>query len=120
MGKPKSSYIAGRESFQRINYLFQCAMETLKSNPRNVELVRFYCKALKTVARKQVLKLDPTIKRKICRRCDVLLLPGVTCCQRTRMKSRVVTCTECGDSRRYPYNKQQKLWCEQKQAWTDT
>lgn len=49
-----------------------------------IPLGRFYVNTMKTIGTKQVLRIDPSIKRNLCRRCDTLLLPGVT--SQVRMK----------------------------------
>lgn len=58
----------------------------------------------------------------MCKRCCVLLIPGVTCIVRTRKKREkhsVVTCLECGTVRRYVYKAAKIPWIDKADAWED-
>jgi len=46
-------------------------------------------------------------KRKVCKKCNAFLKPGLTCTVRLVPKERCVVwrCSECGRERRYPYSK---------------
>ncbi|PKC60239.1 Rpr2-domain-containing protein [Rhizophagus irregularis] len=88
MGKKKEKnseprLIQHREIYQRMNFLYQAAtlMTTITS------LGRFYINTMKTIGTKQVLRIDPSIKRTICKRCETILLPGVTSKVRIKCKS---------------------------------
>jgi len=50
-------------------------------------LGRFYVNTMKTIGTKQVLRMDPSIKRTISKRCESILLPGVTSRIRIKCKS---------------------------------
>ncbi|KAM6963012.1 ribonuclease P protein subunit p21 [Aplochiton taeniatus] len=76
-----------KEAFLRLNYLYQAAHCVLSQNPRNVELARFYCFTQKTIARRLVLRQDPSVKRTLCKRCCSLLVPGITATSRQRSQS---------------------------------
>ncbi|NXO01278.1 RPP21 protein, partial [Rhinopomastus cyanomelas] len=52
--------------------------------PLSPSLSRFYCSTQRGAARRLVLRLAPSVKRLICRRCCSLLLPGAGGCQRLR------------------------------------
>uniref|UniRef100_S4RCD8 Ribonuclease P 21 subunit n=1 Tax=Petromyzon marinus TaxID=7757 RepID=S4RCD8_PETMA len=73
-----------KESFQRMNYLYQAAHCVLAQNPENQELVRFYTHTMRTIGRRLVIKSDPSIKRNVCKRCSSLLVPGITATVRLR------------------------------------
>ncbi|KAI1316091.1 Ribonuclease P protein subunit p21, partial [Mortierella claussenii] len=65
---------------------------------------RFYASTLREVGRKNVIRIAPVIKRTICRRCEALLIPSVSCevrIQGTPQLHTVVTCTSCGVLRRF-------------------
>ncbi|GBB88790.1 hypothetical protein RclHR1_01540013 [Rhizophagus clarus] len=85
-------------------------------NTKNLaSLGRFYINTMKTIGTKQVLRIDPSIKRTICKRCETILLPGVT--SKVRIKSRPephlhVTCTECNTSKNYSARKGYQLFSE--------
>lgn len=77
-----------------------------------VGLPRHLLSHVRAVARKSQIRLSPTIKQSICKRCDVLLIPGSTSTVRTENRSRggrkpwadvlVVTCNVCGITKRFP------------------
>jgi ribonuclease P protein subunit RPR2 len=57
-------------------------------NTKNLASIgRFYINTMKTIGTKQVLRIDPSIKRTICKRCETILLPGVTSKVRIKCKS---------------------------------
>ncbi|CAG8890388.1 unnamed protein product [Penicillium egyptiacum] len=67
---------------------------------------------LRAVAMKTQIRLPVTLKRSLCKRCDTILTPGVTCSTETRNASRggkkpwadvlVVRCLSCGTEKRFP------------------
>ncbi|KGO69731.1 RNAse P, Rpr2/Rpp21 subunit [Penicillium italicum] len=67
---------------------------------------------LRAVAMKTQIRLPVTLKRSVCKRCDTILTPGVTCSHETRNASRggkkpwadvlVVRCLSCGTVKRFP------------------
>ncbi|XP_075268259.1 ribonuclease P protein subunit p21-like isoform X1 [Opisthocomus hoazin] len=73
--------VRDREALQRLNFLFQAAHWVLPHSPA---LARFYCSTQRGAARRLVLRLDPSVKRAVCRRCCSLLLPGAGGCLRLR------------------------------------
>ena len=117
MGKQKFPEM---ENYNRINYLFQAAHAVLKENPQNVGLVQHYCLTLKNIARKNVLRLDPSMKRSICKKCCMLLIPGITASVRIRKRGKswaAVTCLECQVVKRFVVNKEHELWTDSPSAW---
>ncbi|XP_060933606.1 ribonuclease P protein subunit p21 [Limanda limanda] len=113
-----------REAYQRLNYLHQAAHCVLSQNPENVELARFYSFTQRTVARRLVLRQDPSVKRTICKKCFSLLIPGVTATIRQQRKKRknrftVVTCLSCGQSKKLLNNPDYCLWVDNPKAQMD-
>ncbi|XP_017548818.1 ribonuclease P protein subunit p21 [Pygocentrus nattereri] len=113
--------IKDKEAFQRLNFLYQAAHCVLAHNPENVELARFYCFTQKTIAKRLVLRQDPSVKRTICKRCCSLLIPGVTSTVRQkrgprRQRVTVIRCLSCGLTRRFPNNPKHQLWVDQPEA----
>ncbi|KAA8589839.1 hypothetical protein FQN60_013204 [Etheostoma spectabile] len=95
-----------KDAYQRLNYLYQAAHCVLAQNPENVELARFYCFTQRTIARRLVLRQDPSVKRSLCKKCCSLLIPGVTASTRQRRKNSrtrftVVRCLSCGQSKTF-------------------
>lgn len=121
MGKHRLR-IPNEDIYQRINYLYQAAHESLKKSPNDVSLCRFYIYTLRTITRRSCLHLHPDMKRNMCKRCCVLLIPGVTAIVRTRKKREkhtVVTCLECGTPKRYVYRPTKIPWIDKSDAWED-
>ncbi|KAM6921003.1 ribonuclease P protein subunit p21 [Xenentodon cancila] len=110
-----------KDAYQRLNYLYQAAHCVLSQNPNNVELARFYCFTQKTVARRLVLRQDPSVKRTLCKKCCSLLIPGVTATTRQRRKNRktrftVLRCLSCGQRKTLLNNPEYCLWAERPEA----
>ncbi|CAH1274103.1 RPP21 [Branchiostoma lanceolatum] len=119
MGKRKKAdtvgQIAGKDNFQRMNFLYQMAHTVMSVNPNNAQLARYYTSTLKRISKNCVQRQDPSVKRTICKRCDSLLIPGVTATVRIRAKREkhvVVTCLECRMVRRFLARKDYQLWTE--------
>ncbi|XP_030631885.1 ribonuclease P protein subunit p21 isoform X1 [Chanos chanos] len=112
--------IKDKEAFQRLNFLYQAAHCVLAQNPENVELSRFYCSTQKTIAKRLVLRQDPSVKRTVCKRCCTLLVPGVTATVRQKRHKRecvtVVRCLSCGLTKKFPNNPKHHLWVDQPEA----
>uniref|UniRef100_T1IXM5 Uncharacterized protein n=1 Tax=Strigamia maritima TaxID=126957 RepID=T1IXM5_STRMM len=96
--------VKGNDVFDRINYLYQAANLAMKTTTPNNSLVEFYGSCIKKIAAKNVLKLDPSIKRNLCKKCNIILVPSVTLKVRLkgkREKHVVHTCLNCGFIKRY-------------------
>ncbi|XP_026201194.1 ribonuclease P protein subunit p21 [Anabas testudineus] len=110
-----------KEAYQRLNYLYQAAHCILSQNPENVELARFYCFTQKTIARRLVLRQDPSVKRTLCKKCCSLLIPGVSATTRQRRKRSkshftVMRCLSCGQSKALLNNPDYCLWVDRPEA----
>ncbi|XP_013889884.1 ribonuclease P protein subunit p21 [Austrofundulus limnaeus] len=124
-----SVHLKDREAFQRLNYLYQslclqAAHCVLAQNPNNVELARFYCFTQKTIARRLVLRQDPSVKRTMCKKCSSLLIPGVTATCRQHRKGRrtgftVLRCLSCGHCRTLLNDPAHSLWVDRPEAQQD-
>ncbi|PYI21725.1 Rpr2-domain-containing protein [Aspergillus japonicus CBS 114.51] len=76
------------------------------------QLSRNYLSQMRGVSLKTQLRLPVDMKRSFCKRCDTLLLPGVTCTREMRNPSRgrrkpwaellVIRCSTCGTEKRFP------------------
>lgn len=116
-----AAQIKDKEAYQRINYLYQAAHCVLAQQPENVELARFYCFTQKTIARRLVLRQDPSVKRTLCKKCCSLLIPGVTATVRQRRKNSktrftVTRCLSCGQSKTLLNNPEHCLWVDRPEA----
>eukprot|EP00042_Codosiga_hollandica_P055349 m.772587 g.772587 ORF g.772587 m.772587 type:complete len:151 (+) comp59097_c0_seq17:200-652(+) len=82
----------------------QAAHACLRLQTPNLSLSRFYIRSMREIAQRMCLRVDPEVKRTICRACQQLLVPGIT--SRVRLQGRreqhiVVTCLSCGRFRRF-------------------
>ncbi|CAG8483953.1 10467_t:CDS:2 [Ambispora gerdemannii] len=131
-------HVENRELYQRMNFLYQAAAlmttttfvqestdhntkdekSTAKRNKsyQNIgSLGRFYLNTMRNIGKKQVLRIEPSVKRNICKRCDSLLVPGFT--SRARVKSRrqkqlEIECSECKAIKIFPARKDYQLFSE--------
>jgi ribonuclease P protein subunit RPR2 len=98
--RPRQSE-AKRLARARIKLLWKQASEITKTDPEGAQQrmqVAF------RVAQKVRIKVPQDIKRKICRRCGIVLVPGENCRVRirnNRSKHLTVTCIACGNITRY-------------------
>jgi len=117
----KSKEVAKNDSFQRINYLLQAAYLAVRQNSGRTGLARFYALTLASIAKKNVIKLDASVKRLLCKKCFCLQIPGITSTVRVRYRRhnshQVVTCLECHTIKRYPVKSEHQLWSETSEAW---
>ncbi len=99
---------------QRIQVLFQRAKSIYKSDPK---LALRYVGTARKIAMAARLRLPLEYRRQICKNCNALLVPGLSC--RVRVKPRrethvVVTCLSCGHQKRIPLRvKKEKTEIEQ-------
>ncbi|XP_059196929.1 ribonuclease P protein subunit p21 [Centropristis striata] len=114
-----------KDAYQRLNFLYQAAHCVLSQKPENVELARFYSFTQKTIARRLVLRQDPSVKRTLCKKCCSVLIPGVTATTRQRRKKgrtrfTVVRCLSCGQSRTLLNDPDHCLWVDRPEAQLET
>ena len=107
----------GHESFHRMNYLYQAAEATVKANVKGLD--RQLLRNLWSLSKKTVKKLDPSLKRTLCKGCGGLLQPGTTA--RVRVKSKrqkhvAWTCLACGAIKRFNLDPKHKLWYDRPEA----
>ncbi|KAL6298363.1 Rpr2-domain-containing protein [Sparassis latifolia] len=126
--------VTSRDIIQRINFLYQASAYLAsiskskngklllhrgsKTDERQkgakarhpastAELSRSYIRSMRVIGQKTTVKLDPNIKRTLCRGCNVVLIPGSTVATRVKKSSShghtvVYTCTACNTTRRIP------------------
>ncbi|CAK8690286.1 unnamed protein product [Clavelina lepadiformis] len=116
MGKKKRKLgraVQKKDVFQRLNFLYQASYTALSMKPANHELARYYAATMKALALRNVVRLSPQIKRTICKKCGIILVPGVTCKVRNRSgreRFTMVHCLDCGYSRRFFLDPNYSLW----------
>lgn len=74
--------------------------------------IRLILSHIKGIARKGQVRVSPSIKRSVCKRCDILLIDGQNSTRRIENMSRegkkswadviVITCNSCGTTKRFP------------------
>jgi len=70
-------------------------------------LSRQHTRTMKAIGNKAVLRMDPSLKRAICKGCQTVLIPGVTAKVRTKVikgSGRITRyiCTQCQTGRNFP------------------
>jgi ribonuclease P protein subunit RPR2 len=81
---------------QRVEVLFQQAEKTRRENP---QLARRYVETARKIAMAAKIRLPTKFKRRICKNCNMLLVPGDNCRVRIKQKREphvVITCLNCG------------------------
>ncbi|TCD68269.1 hypothetical protein EIP91_011235 [Steccherinum ochraceum] len=79
-----------------------------KRHPATCEdLSRTYIRAMKSIGQKTNVRLDPAVKRTLCKACNIVLMPGLTATVRVKASAThgnmmVFTCMSCKKSRRIP------------------
>lgn len=88
----------------RINYLYQLSRICTEQSPGLSSTYNFILKGL---SQKSLLKLDPEIKKNICKGCNTMLIPGKTVTCRVIKKSKGSirwSCQFCGKSKIFRKN----------------
>lgn len=103
----KKTAVANKDIYARINFLHQASLLLASSSP---SLSRTYVSDLNIVCRKSQLRMDPKIKRQLCKRCQSILIDGITANRRIENESRqkkvecdflVITCDSCQSNKRF-------------------
>lgn len=96
----------------RINYLYQLSTTLAEQCPG---LSSTYNSIMKGLSQKNLIKIDPEIKRNICKGCNTMLIPGKSVTCRTIKKSKGAvkwSCTFCGKSKIFKKNDNYCMWSE--------
>jgi ribonuclease P protein subunit RPR2 len=89
---------------ERIKRLFELAWQNFKKKPY---LARRYVKLARLIGLRYNVRLSKELKRSFCKKCNSLLVPGITAKVRLcRGKIILITCLFCGKVKRYPYRKE--------------
>jgi ribonuclease P protein subunit RPR2 len=87
---------------ERIIELFDLAEKNFAKYP---ERSHRYAELIRKIQLKFKIKLPLKIKRRICKKCDKFLKPGMNCKIRTKEGKLVIHCLECKNMVRIPYKK---------------
>lgn len=113
-GKDKGKSVPNRVNYARISYLYQISNQFYLAHPEYQALSRGYNRNLDLIAKKTVIKLSPHIKRTLCKKCNTMLIPGLTMSMYienlSKQKSQhndvfVNKCLNCGKCKRFPVGK---------------
>lgn len=111
------------------------ANENKASQPKSIiqaTIPRQYITQMRSIAQKTQQRLSQETKRGFCKRCDLLLIPGVTCTEEIQNESKgrrkpwadvlVIRCKACETVKRFPQNQKRsaKLAVRRKQAKATT
>nr|CAH7765055.1 unnamed protein product [Callosobruchus chinensis] len=96
-----SKKCAGKEGFQRMNYLYQAANTLATENESKHVASIHYINLMQNISKKTVQRLDIDTKRTICKGCKSLLLAGVNCKVRLKKKRLHWTCSLCGRTKTF-------------------
>lgn len=105
------------ENYGRINYLVQASRKVFK-NDESISS-QLGTLAISFGRRLPQVRLDPSLKREMCKGCGVYLVYGVNAKVRhksKRQKHLVITCLTCYTIKRFVTNPKYKLWTDQPQA----
>lgn len=65
--------------YARLTFLYQAVEQLAVTDIRNnATLIHSYCRVFAQILQKKVLRLDPVMRRRVCRHCQMLLVAGVT------------------------------------------
>lgn len=109
-----------KDHYARTSFLFQAA--SYYTQEGNSVMARMMARNVDLVAKRTVLKLLPHLKRKMCKKCSTVLIPGLTVS--VEIENRLAgsdkadvlvhTCMECNQKKRFPVGKDRtyQLFCE--------
>ncbi|CAH2009445.1 unnamed protein product [Acanthoscelides obtectus] len=95
---------AGKEAFQRMNYLYQAANALVTENESKYVASIHYINLMQSISKKTVQRMDIETKRTICKGCKTLLLAGVNCRVRMKKKRLRWICNLCGQTKTFDMN----------------
>lgn len=105
----------------RVNYLYQLSKTMAEQHCPGLSSA--YNSILKGLSQKSLMKIDPEMKRNICKKCNTMLIPGQTVTCRAVKKSKGTikwTCKFCGKSKTYKKNDKYSMWSENPQFLLQT
>lgn len=114
--KTKNQFCQHKDVFERMNYLYQAShLMALK----NRVAASYFSNNMVACAKKAVLRMEPNLKRTICKCCQSPLIPGETA--RVRVVSKPIkgikwTCLTCMNTKRYPMKQGYKMWLDQPES----
>lgn len=120
----KKKNFQGAEGFQRMNFLIQASHVVTEMGNSCPQLSCHYGNHISSIGKKLQLKMDPDVKRSLCKCCQGLLIPSLTASvqikdvkigkKKSRGKHKIQrwTCLLCKNFRDFPLRKDKLLWVE--------
>ncbi|XP_011305007.1 ribonuclease P protein subunit rpr2 isoform X2 [Fopius arisanus] len=107
----------GKDVFERMNYLLQAGQ--LLSSMKDFVGSSLCGNMMVSCGKRSVLRMEPDIKRSICKCCQTPLIAGESA--RVRLISKPLkavkfTCLVCGTTKMIPTKRAYKLWTDQPEA----
>ena len=114
----------GREAFHRMNFLYQaCHLLQATPQPARHSLSSYYGHILSGVAKKTVLRIDPSVKRTMCKGCHTLLVPGKSASIKVKMKNAgqlEKKCLKCQTVKRFNLKRDHNIWSDKAESVVQT
>lgn len=85
---------------ERIKILFELAEKEFREHP---ERSRRYIQLARKIGLRYNIRLQKDLKKKFCKKCNSILIPGLSSKVRIKRKIREVKCLNCGKVYRYPF-----------------
>lgn len=106
----------GSDFFERMSLLYQISKLTADKNP---VLSAYYGNGIVNIAKKNVLKMHPEVKRQICKKCRCVMVNNVTMRAKTKTSKKrkfiQYTCYVCYNKKNVQLSKT-KAWFEKPEA----
>lgn len=126
---PNPNHVGNKDIIQRLNFLYQASalLGTISHPPSphtpvtchpaachqrkrvvtTSELSRSYIDTMKVVGQKTNTKIDPSVKRRLCKNCSLVLVPGISATVRVKNSAShhhlvCYVCQACRSERRIP------------------
>ena len=96
--KNKAKYV--KIAKQRIDILIDEAEKNFSKYP---ERSHRYAELAHKLKLKYKIKLEPEVKRRLCKKCHKFMVPGKNCKIRIHSSRLIYTCGECGAVRRFGF-----------------
>jgi ribonuclease P protein subunit RPR2 len=84
---------------ERIEILFKEAEENFKKHP---ERSKRYVELARKIGLRYNVRFSKELKRKFCKNCNSLLIPGVSSKVRVEKKNLIIKCLKCNKLYKYP------------------
>lgn len=117
---PVPRLVPHKDHYARLSFLFQGATQL---GATHAVLLRNYARHVDLVSKKSVLKMTPRLKRSMCKKCQSVMIPGVTQTMEVQNLAKngsdksdvlVYACIPCGTTKRFPVgkNREYELFAE--------